>query len=160
MSIRVGNGFDVHKLGNGNELILCGIRIPHTKTLIGHSDADVAMHAVTDSILGALAEGDIGTHFPPTDLKWKHANSEIFLKKAVFLMKQKYYSIGNLDITIICETPKISTFSLAMKTNIARLCGAEINQISVKGTTTERLGFTGRNEGIASLATVLIKTNE
>ena len=157
MSLRVGNGYDVHKLINGNEILLCGIKIPHNKKLLGHSDADVAMHALTDAIFGALCEGDIGIHFPPTDEKWRNVSSEIFLKKALSLMSKGKYSINNLDLTIICESPRIKDFSLAMRTNIARLCQIKINQISIKGTTSEQLGFTGRGEGIAAIATVLIQ---
>ena len=160
MNLRIGNGYDVHKLTDGDEIILCGIKIPHNKKLLGHSDADVAMHALTDAIFGSLCEGDIGVHFPPTDEKWKGANSEIFLKKALSLMTKHRYLINNLDLTIICESPKIKVFSLAMRTNLARLCQLKINQVSIKGTTSERLGFTGREEGIAAIATVLIKKNE
>lgn len=159
MRIRVGNGFDVHKLQDGKGVTLCGIKIPYDKELMGHSDADVAMHALTDAIFGALAEGDIGVHFPPTDEKWKGANSEIFLRKAILIMKKHRYSIGNLDITIICEKPKIAEHARAMRTNIASLCSVELEQVSVKATTSERLGFTGREEGIATIATVLLEHN-
>lgn len=159
MQIRVGNGFDVHKLGKGFEVILCGVKIPHTKALIGHSDADVAMHALTDAIFGALSKGDIGVHFPPTNEKWQGANSELFLRKALEIMKRDNFAISNLDITIICETPKIKNYASKMRSNIARICKIEINQVSIKGTTSEKLGFTGRKEGIASIATVLIFQN-
>ena len=160
MRIRVGNGFDVHRLRDGKKVVLCGVNIHHDKELIGHSDADVAMHALTDAIFGALAEGDIGVHFPPTDKKWLGTKSEVFLVKAIYLMKEHGYSIGNIDITIICEKPKIATHALAMRTNIARLCEIKVEQVSVKGTTTEKLGFTGREEGIASMATALLQTND
>ena len=156
MNMRIGNGFDVHKLCDGNEILLCGIKIPHNKKLLGHSDADVAMHALTDAILGSLCEGDIGVHFPPTEEKWRGANSEIFLKKALSLMIEQGYCINNLDLTIICQSPQIKNFALEMRTNIARLCQIKVNQVSIKGTTSERLGFTGREEGIAAIATVLI----
>ena len=160
MSIRIGNGFDVHKLSDGTEILLCGIKIPHNKKLLGHSDADVAMHALTDAILGSICEGDIGIHFPPTDERWRGASSKIFLKKAIALMMEQQYLINNLDITIICESPIIKDFSLAMRENIASLCKTKVNQVSIKGTTSERLGFTGREEGIAAIATVLIQKNE
>ena len=159
MRMRLGNGYDVHELREGKNVILCGIAIPHDKELIGHSDADVAMHALTDAIFGAIAEGDIGVHFPPTDEKWRGVESEVFLIKAVSLMKKLNYLIGNLDITIICERPKIATYSFTMRTNIARLCDTQVEQVSVKGTTSERLGFTGRNEGIAAMATALLEHN-
>ena len=158
--MRVGNGYDVHKLKTGTEIILCGVKIPHNKTLVGHSDADVAMHALTDSIFGALCEGDIGIHFPPTDSTWENANSEIFLNKALLLMSEHKFEILNLDITIVCESPKIKDYALDMRKNIARICQVNLNQVSIKGTTSERLGFIGRNEGIATFATVLLKEDE
>ena len=157
MRIRVGNGFDVHKLSKGKNVILCGIIIPHDKELVGHSDADVAMHALTDAIFGALAEGDIGVHFPPTDEKWLGIKSEVFLLEAVSRMNKLNYLIGNVDITIICEKPKIAPHALAMRTNIANLCNVQVEQVSVKGTTSEQLGFTGREEGIAAMATALLE---
>ena len=160
MKMRIGNGFDVHKLKAGKGVILCGVEIPFNKQLVGHSDADVAMHALTDSIFGALAEGDIGIHFPPTNSRWKDEKSEVFLKKAIRLMIEYGFLITNLDITIICEGPMISEYVLQMRTNIALLCEINLNQVSVKGTTTERLGFTGREEGIAAIATVLLEKNE
>ncbi len=160
MKIRIGNGFDVHKLQEGTTIKLCGLNIPHTKKLLGHSDADVALHALTDSIFGALCKGDIGVHFPPTDEQWKGAESKIFLQKALLLMDELRYSISNLDITIVCEAPKIKDHSLAMRTNIANICKIELDQVSVKGTTSERLGFTGRQEGIAAIATILLEKNE
>lgn len=159
MRIRVGNGYDVHKLREGKNVILCGITIPSNKELVGHSDADVAMHALTDAILGALAEGDIGVHFPPTDEKWRGTKSEVFLIKALSIMKKLNYSIGNVDITIICEKPKIALHANEMKLNIARLCNIQTKQIGIKGTTSERLGFTGREEGIAAMATALLEHN-
>ena len=158
--MRVGNGYDVHKLKTGTEIILCGVKIPHNKTLVGHSDADVAMHALTDSIFGALCEGDIGIHFPPTDSTWENANSEIFLNKALLLMSEHKFEILNLDITIVCESPKIKDYALDMRKNIARICQVNLNQVSIKGTTSEKLGFIGRNEGIATFATVLLKEDD
>ena len=160
MRIRVGNGFDVHQLRDGKKVTLCGVKIHHDKELVGHSDADVAMHALTDAIFGALAEGDIGVHFPPSDKQWLGTKSEVFLAKAIYLMKEHGYLIENIDITIICERPKIAAHALAMRTNIARLCEIQIEQVSVKGTTSERLGFTGREEGIAAMATALIQNND
>ena len=159
MRIRVGNGFDVHKLRKGKNLILCGIFIPHDKELIGHSDADVAMHALTDAIFGALADGDIGVHFPPTDEKWRGVKSETFFFFFFSRMKKLNYLIGNVDITIICEKPKIAPHALSMRTNIANLCNVKVEQVSVKGTTSEQLGLTGREEGIAAMATALLETN-
>ena len=160
MRVRLGNGYDVHRLRDGKKVVLGGVGIPHDKELIGHSDADVAMHALTDAIFGALAEGDIGVHFPPTEEKWRGAKSEIFLIKAISRMKKLKYSIANVDITIICERPKISLYALDMRKNIAKLCNVQINQVSVKGTTSERLGFTGREEGIAAMATALLQAND
>ena len=160
MSLRIGNGFDVHSLVEGSSIILCGITIPHNKTLVGHSDADVAMHALTDSIFGALCEGDIGQHFPPSSVKWKDADSSIFLKKAIAVMRKRKYEICNIDLTIICETPKISEYSILMRTSIATHCNIDFNDISIKGTTSEKLGFTGRDEGIATFASVLLKSYE
>ena len=157
--IRIGNGFDVHKLQDGTSIKLCGINIPNTKRLLGHSDADVALHALTDSIFGALSKGDIGIHFPPTDKQWKGADSNIFLQKALSCMVEMQYSISNLDITIICEAPRIKDHSFAMRTNIADICKIDLDQVSVKGTTSEQLGFTGREEGIAALATILLEKN-
>lgn len=156
MDIRLGNGFDVHRFGEGDHVTLCGIKVPHDRSLQGHSDADVGMHAVTDAIYGALADGDIGQHFPPSDPQWKGAASEIFLKHAVDLAAERGYRVGNVDCTLICEHPKIGPHAADMTAKMARLMGLETSQISVKATTSERLGFTGRGEGIASLATVTL----
>ena len=156
MDIRLGNGFDVHRFGDGDHVILCGVRVPHGRALQGHSDADVGMHAVTDAIYGALADGDIGQHFPPSDPKWKGAASQIFLEHAVALSAERGYRIANVDCTLICEYPKIGPHAIEMKSEMARLMGLEPGQVSVKATTSERLGFTGREEGIASLATVTL----
>lgn len=153
MSIRVGNGFDVHAFGPGDHVTLCGIDIAHSHGLVGHSDADVSMHTVTDAIYGALAEGDIGQHFPPSDPQWKGAASEIFLRHAVQLAADKGFGIGNVDCTIICEFPKIGPHAAAMRAHMAHLMGCRSDQVSVKATTSERLGFTGRGEGIACIAT-------
>ncbi len=159
MDIRVGNGFDVHKLGAGNHVILCGVKIPFDHGLIGHSDADVGMHAITDAIFGAISQGDIGQWFPPSDVQWKGASSDIFLKKAVGITVSKGFSISNIDCTLICEQPKIGPHSTAMRQALADITGIEIERISVKATTSEKLGFTGRGEGIAAQATAtLVKT--
>lgn len=156
-TVRTGMGFDVHRLVAGEQLWLGGIQIPHDKGLSGHSDADVALHALVDAILGAIGAGDIGEHFPPSDDRWKGASSDKFLIHAAKLVTEAGYRIGNVDLTIICEAPKIGPHRDAMRDCIARLLSVDIAQVSVKATTTERLGFTGRGEGIAAqaIATVL-----
>ncbi len=151
-AFRIGQGFDVHKLVEGEELWLCGVQLDHTHGLAGHSDADVALHAITDAVLGAIGDGDIGTHFPPSDPQWKGARSGQFLEHAAKLVAQAGYRIGNLDLTIICEAPKIGPHRPAMRSEVARLTGMDESAISIKATTTERLGFTGRGEGIAAQA--------
>ncbi len=156
MEIRVGNGFDVHAFGEGDHVLLCGVAIPHDYGLTGHSDADVGLHAVTDAIFGALAMGDIGRHFPPSDARWKGADSRIFLEHAVSLTAERGYRVTNIDLTLICESPKIAPHATAMARNIARLAGVVQDRVSVKATTTERLGFTGRREGIAAIATATL----
>ena len=153
MDIRLGNGFDVHAFGPGDHVTLCGVKVPHTHGLVGHSDADVSMHTVTDAIYGALAKGDIGQHFPPSDPQWKGAESHIFLTHAVELAKNMGFSISNVDCTLICEFPKIGPRSHEMRVEMARLMGMDLDRVSVKATTSERLGFTGRGEGIACIAT-------
>ena len=153
---RVGTGFDVHAFTKGQSITLCGIEIPFSKSLKGHSDADVALHALTDAILGALSLGDIGRWFPDSDPLWKNAKSEIFLNKALELMKDRKMTVGNVDMTIICQQPKISTLHERLIESVSKICGIEKNVINIKGTTTENLGFTGREEGIASLCTVLL----
>ena len=150
--MRVGMGYDVHRLAEGEELWLGGIRIEHDRGLAGHSDADVALHAIVDALLGAIANGDIGSHFPPSDPQWKGASSDRFLAHAARLVTEAGYAVGNIDLTIICEAPKIGPHRQAMRERIADLLGVDINAISVKATTTERLGFTGRGEGIAAQA--------
>ncbi|WP_373050955.1 bifunctional 2-C-methyl-D-erythritol 4-phosphate cytidylyltransferase/2-C-methyl-D-erythritol 2,4-cyclodiphosphate synthase [Thalassovita aquimarina] len=156
MDIRLGNGYDVHRFGDGDYVILCGVHVPHDRGLQGHSDADVGMHAVTDAIYGALAEGDIGRHFPPSDPQWKGAASEIFLKHAVDLAASKGFKIGNVDCTLVCEYPKVGPHAAAMQAEMARIMGLDPDRVSVKATTSERLGFTGRGEGIAALATATL----
>ena len=154
--VSMGSGFDVHRLVAGEELWLGGIHIEHEKGLAGHSDADVALHAITDAILGAVAMGDIGDHFPPSDPKWRGASSARFLQHAAGLAADAGYRIGNVDLTIICEAPKIGPHREAMRCRIAELLGVDIAAISVKATTTERLGFTGRGEGIAAQAVATV----
>lgn len=156
MDVRCGNGYDVHRFGEGDHVILCGVEIPHGRGLQGHSDADVGMHAVTDAIYGALGQGDIGQHFPPSDPQWKGAASEIFLTHAVRLARDMGYSISNVDCTLVCEYPKIGPHQPAMRTALAQIMGLDPARISVKATTSERLGFTGRQEGIAAIATTTL----
>jgi 2-C-methyl-D-erythritol 4-phosphate cytidylyltransferase/2-C-methyl-D-erythritol 2,4-cyclodiphosphate synthase len=156
MDIRVGNGFDVHALGVGDHVMLNGIRIPHDRAMIGHSDADVAMHTITDAIFGALAEGDIGQWFPPSDDQWKGASSDIFLLKAVERTEKRGFTITHIDCTIICEMPKIGPHAQSMRENLASIVGIDVERISVKATTSEKLGFTGRGEGIAAQATATL----
>lgn len=150
--MRVGTGYDVHRLASGEDLWLCGIKIDHTHGLAGHSDADVAIHALVDAILGAIGQGDIGSHFPPSDPQWKGAASDRFLAHAAKLASAAGYRIGNIDLTIVCEAPKIGPHREAMRARLAEILATGIEAISVKATTTERLGFTGRAEGIAAQA--------
>ncbi len=155
-AFRIGQGFDVHRLEAGEELWLGGVLIPHDKGLAGHSDADVALHAITDAVLGAVGEGDIGTHFPPSDPQWRGARSGQFLEHAVGLARAAGYAVANVDLTLICEAPKIGPHRPAMRTEVARLMGLAENAVSIKATTTEKLGFTGRGEGIAAQAIVCV----
>lgn len=152
MDIRTGSGYDVHRFGPGDHVMLCGVAVPHDRGLQGHSDADVGMHALTDAIYGALAEGDIGRHFPPSDPQWKGAESHIFLRHAASLAAEKGFGISNVDVTLICEFPKIGPHAEAMRQALADITAIDIGRISVKATTSERLGFTGRGEGIAAQA--------
>ena len=153
---RTGQGFDVHRLVDGEELWLCGVRIDHPRGLAGHSDADVAIHALVDALLGAVAAGDIGDHFPPSDPKWGGASSDRFLAHAAKLVDEAGYRIGNVDVTLICEAPRIGPHKAAMRKRLAEILSIELGTVSVKATTSERLGFAGRGEGIAAqaLATV------
>lgn len=153
---RVGNGFDVHKLGPGDHVTLCGVEIAHDQALVGHSDADVALHALCDAIFGALGDGDIGSHFPPSDEQWRGASSDRFLVYACERMRERGFELANADITIICERPKIGPHRDAMRARIADVADTELLRVSVKATTTEKLGFTGRGEGIAAQASVLL----
>ena len=152
MDIRTGTGFDVHRFGPGDHVMLCGVAVPHDQGLDGHSDADVGLHALTDAIYGALAEGDIGRHFPPSDPQWKGAESHVFLRHAADLAAGKGFRISNMDVTLICERPKIGPHAQAMRAAIADITGSALDRVSVKATTSERLGFTGRGEGIAAQA--------
>ncbi|MBR3369879.1 MAG: bifunctional 2-C-methyl-D-erythritol 4-phosphate cytidylyltransferase/2-C-methyl-D-erythritol 2,4-cyclodiphosphate synthase [Rhodobacteraceae bacterium] len=156
MDIRLGNGFDVHRFGAGNGCWLCGVLVDHDRALEGHSDADVGMHALTDAIYGALGEGDIGQHFPPSDPQWKGAASHIFLRHAVDLARTRGFAIGNCDVTLICEFPKIGPHAQTMRHALAGIMDIDAARISVKATTSEKLGFTGREEGIAALATACL----
>lgn len=156
MDVRCGNGYDVHRFGDGDHVWLCGVQIPHGRSLQGHSDADVGMHAVTDAIYGALGMGDIGQHFPPSDLQWKGVASQIFLTHAVNLARAHGFTISNVDCTLVCEYPKIGPHQSAMKSALATIMDIDADRISVKATTSERLGFTGREEGIAAIATTTL----
>lgn len=154
---RMGSGYDVHRFGRGDSVWLCGIEIPHTHGLIGHSDADVGLHALTDAILGAIAEGDIGDHFPPSDPQWKGASSDRFLAHAATLVAAKGGRISNVDVTLICERPKVKPSRQAMRERIAAILGIPLDSVSVKATTTEGLGFTGREEGLAAQAVATVE---
>jgi 2-C-methyl-D-erythritol 4-phosphate cytidylyltransferase/2-C-methyl-D-erythritol 2,4-cyclodiphosphate synthase len=156
-TMRVASGYDVHALGPGDEVILCGVRIPHTKKLIGHSDADVGLHALTDALLGTIADGDIGTHFPPSDDRWRGAGSEIFLKAAADKIATRGGRIVHVDVTLLCEAPRIGPYRDAMRGAMAEILGIESAQVSVKATTNEGLGFVGRGEGIAAMATATVR---
>ena len=154
---RVGQGFDVHAFAPGDAVWLCGVRVPHTHALAGHSDADVALHALADAIYGALAEGDIGAHFPPSDPQWKGAASHVFLAHAAERVRARGGVIVHLDATLVCEAPKVGPHREAMRARVAEIAGLDAGRVSVKATTTERLGFTGRREGIACLATATLR---
>ncbi len=156
LDVRTGNGFDVHRFGPGDHVMLCGVRIAYPRGLVGHSDADVGMHAVTDAIYGALGAGDIGRHFPPSDPQWKGAASQVFLRHAAEMARRAGFRLANADCTLICEQPKIGPHVAAMKSKMAGYLGADPERISVKATTSEKLGFTGREEGIAAMATVTL----
>ena len=153
---RCGNGFDVHRFCEGDHVMLCGVKIPHSQALAGHSDADVALHALTDALLGAIAAGDIGSHFPPTDPQWKGASSDRFLAHASHLIRERGGQIVNVDVTLICQAPKVGPHREAMAENVARILDIPADQVSVKATTTEKLGFTGRKEGIAAQASAMV----
>jgi len=154
---RTGSGFDVHAFASGDHVMLCGVKVPHDRALAGHSDADVGLHALTDAILGAIGDGDIGAHFPPSDPQWKGAASDVFLGDAARRVAALSGRIVNVDVTLICETPKIGPHREAMRTCIARILRIGLERVSVKATTTEKLGFTGRGEGIAAQATAMVQ---
>ena len=154
--VRTGTGFDVHRFAAGDHVWLAGVRIPHTHTLEGHSDADVALHALTDALLGAIGDGDIGQHFPPSDMRWKGAASRLFLEDAARRVSASGGRITNVDLTILCEAPRIGPHREAMRTAIAGMLGIDISRVGVKATTTEGLGFTGRREGIAAMASATV----
>ncbi len=154
--MRIGSGFDVHAFGDGDHLVLGGVRIAFDKGIVAHSDGDVVIHALCDALLGALALGDIGTHFPPSDPQWKDADSRRFLRHCALLLDQHGWTLSNADVTVICERPRIGPHAEAMRANLAADLGVSIAQVSIKATTTESLGFTGRGEGIAAQAVVLL----
>ena len=159
-AFRIGSGFDVHRLVEGRRCIICGVDIPSERGLLGHSDADVALHALSDALLGALSLGDIGRHFPDTDAKWKGADSRVLLRAVVAMIAERGYSAVNVDITIMVQAPKMAPYIENMRANVAADLSVDIDCVSVKATTTERLGFTGRGEGIAAQAVALITKND
>ena len=155
-NIRIGQGFDVHAFGDGDHVMLGGVRMPHARGVLAHSDGDVVLHALCDAILGALALGDIGKHFPPSDDRWKGADSRAFVRHCEALIRERGWKVGNCDLSVVCERPKVGPHALAMREAIAADLGIEIDRVSVKATTTETLGFTGRSEGIAAQAVCLL----
>ena len=159
MNFRIGQGYDVHRLVEGRELWLCGVKIDHTLGLLGHSDADVAVHALCDAVLGALAKGDIGSHFPDTDERFRGVDSKLLLAEVCAIMREEGYRIGNADITICAERPKLRPHIETMRAVLAKVMGCDVSSVSVKATTTEKLGFTGREEGISAYAVVLLAGN-
>lgn len=154
--MRIGQGVDVHAFGPGDHVMIGGVHIAHARGIVAHSDGDVAIHALCDAILGALALGDIGRHFPPSDERWRGADSRVFLRHCAALMRERGFTLGNADISIVCQVPKIAPHVAAMRANLAADLGCDVEQISVKATTSEKLGFTGRGEGIAAFAVVLL----
>ncbi|TWG91732.1 2-C-methyl-D-erythritol 2,4-cyclodiphosphate synthase [Luteimonas sp. J16] len=156
MSVRIGQGYDVHAFGEGDHVMLGGVRVPHERGVTAHSDGDVVLHALCDAMLGALALGDIGIHFPPADPRWKGADSRVFLRHCNALLRERGWRVGNADVTVVCERPKVGPHAQAMRELIAGDLGIAVDAISVKATTSERMGFTGRGEGIAALAVCLL----
>jgi 2-C-methyl-D-erythritol 2,4-cyclodiphosphate synthase len=156
VNVRIGQGYDVHAFGEGDHVMLGGVRVPHDRGVLAHSDGDVVLHALCDAMLGALALGDIGRHFPPTDPRWKDADSRVLLRHCDSLLRERGWRVGNADITVVCERPKIGPHAEAMRVNIAADLGIDVDDVSVKATTSEKLGFTGRQEGIAALAVCLL----
>jgi 2-C-methyl-D-erythritol 4-phosphate cytidylyltransferase/2-C-methyl-D-erythritol 2,4-cyclodiphosphate synthase len=159
-SSRAASGFDVHRFGPGDHVWLCGVKVPHTHGLIGHSDADAGLHALTDALLGTISAGDIGDHFPPSDPQWKGAASDVFLAHAAKLVRERGGLIDHADVTLICERPKVGPHREAMRTRIAAILGVDVARVSVKATTTEMLGFTGRSEGLAAQAMASVRLPE
>jgi 2-C-methyl-D-erythritol 2,4-cyclodiphosphate synthase len=155
--MRIGYGFDIHRLAEGRKFILGGVEIPFEKGLLGHSDADVLLHAITDALLGALALGDIGQHFPDTDPEFEGADSRVLLKHCYNLVKERGYELGNLDATVVAQKPKLMPFIPEIRKTIARDLGVEVGQVSVKATTSEKMGFVGRGEGVSATAVILIR---
>lgn len=155
--VRTGTGYDVHAFGDGDHLMICGVRVPHTRGFLAHSDGDVGLHALVDAILGALADGDIGSHFPPSDPQWKGAASDAFLRYAIERVAKRGGRVAHLDVTLICERPKIGPLRDAMRESVAKITGLSLDRVAVKATTSERLGFTGREEGIAAIASATIR---
>lgn len=156
MDIRTGHGYDVHAFGPGDHVSICGVKIPHSQGVVAHSDGDVGLHALTDAILGALAAGDIGQHFPPSDPRWRGADSVLFLDHAKRLADEAGLRVSHVDVTLVCEAPRIGPHAGAMKDVIGRTLGLGPERVSIKATTSERLGFTGRSEGLAALATATL----
>lgn len=156
LNIRIGQGFDVHVFGDGDHVMLGGVRVPHARGVQAHSDGDVVLHALCDAMLGALALGDIGKHFPPSDDRWKGADSRAFVRHCDALLRERGWRVGNADVTVICERPKVGPHADAMCACVAEDLGIEVGAISIKATTSEKLGFTGRGEGIAAQAVVLL----
>ncbi|UKE68109.1 2-C-methyl-D-erythritol 2,4-cyclodiphosphate synthase [Xanthomonas cerealis pv. cerealis] len=153
---RIGQGYDVHAFGDGDHVMLGGVRVAHERGVLAHSDGDVVIHALCDALLGALALGDIGQHFPPSDARWKRADSAQFLRHCEQLLRARGWQLGNADVTVICERPKVGPHALAMRERLAALLQVGVDRVSVKATTSEKLGFTGRGEGIAAQAAVLL----
>tara|TARA_B100002003_G_C14059087_1_gene509895 strand:- start:426 stop:920 length:495 start_codon:yes stop_codon:yes gene_type:complete len=156
-NMRIGHGYDVHRFGDGDSIVLCGVRIPHSHALLAHSDGDVAIHALCDALLGALALGDIGKHFPDTDSAYKGADSAVLLTRCYDLLRKAGYQLANADLTIAAQAPKLSPYIVAMRERLAGILQVDLTQVSVKATTTEKLGFVGRQEGIAVDAVVLLE---
>ncbi|MBC7990260.1 MAG: 2-C-methyl-D-erythritol 2,4-cyclodiphosphate synthase [Luteimonas sp.] len=156
LDIRIGQGIDVHAFGDGDHVMLGGVRVPHDRGVLAHSDGDVVLHALCDALLGALALGDIGTHFPPSDPQWQGADSRRFLRHCAQLLRERGWRLGNADVTVICERPKVGPHADAMRALIAQDLDVARDAISIKATTSERLGFTGRGEGIAAQAVCLL----
>ncbi|HEX7113332.1 MAG TPA: 2-C-methyl-D-erythritol 2,4-cyclodiphosphate synthase [Mizugakiibacter sp.] len=154
--MRIGQGYDVHAFGAGDHVMLGGVRVAHDQGVLAHSDGDVVIHALCDALLGALALGDIGRHFPPSDMRWRDADSRLFLRAVAAMIAERGYVLGNADVTVVCERPKIAPHAEAMCANLAADLGCDVGRISIKATTSERLGFTGRGEGIAAQAVALL----